>query len=128
MTQNAAPHNTKIISLILRSLNIEECEPKAILQIHEFIYKYATDILRDAAQYASVAERSIISEKDVKLALQTKVSKYFVPPPSRAYMNDIAAMVNSKQLKSQLKENEKLPSGKHVLLNHESKIIDKNEM
>lgn len=122
MSQGNAPHNTKVISLILRSLGIEECEPKTILQIHEFIYKYSTEIMRDAAQYAELAERKIITEKDIKLALQTKVGRYFIPPPSRSYMTDIATMINSKPLRSHTEDNIKLPTGKNALLNHESKL------
>lgn len=128
MTQTAAPHNTKVISLILRSLGIEECEPKTILQIHEFIYKYSTDILRDAAQYAELAERTIITEKDIKLALQTKVGRYFVPPPPRSYMNDIATMVNSRPIRTHVEDNIKIPSGKNALLNHESKITNEKDI
>ncbi|KRH92388.1 Transcription initiation factor TFIID, subunit TAF9 [Pseudoloma neurophilia] len=119
---NVVPHNTKMISMILRSLGIEECEPKTILQIHEFIYKYATDIMRDAAQYAELAERKIITEKDIKLALQTKVGRYFIPPPSKVYMSELANMINSKPLRSHSEDNIKMSSGKNALLNHETKL------
>lgn len=128
MVSSTAPHNTKVISLILRSLGIEECEPKTILQIHEFIFKYSTDILRDAAQYAEIAERTIITEKDIKLALQTKVGRYFVPPPPRSLMKDIASMVNSRPLRPQPEDNIKLPTGKNALLNHESNIEDEQDL
>lgn len=121
----AAPHNTKVISVILRSLGIEECEPNTILQIHEFMFKYATDVLRDASQYAQLNDRSIISEKDIKLALQSKVGRYYVPPPSRAYMNEISSMVNSRSLRQHVDEHIKL-SGKG-LLNHEPKLDTKND-
>merc|ERR1711953_100873 len=122
MSQSAAPHNTKVISIILRSLGIEECEPKAILQIHEFIYKYSIDVLRDAAQYAEINDSTVVTEKDIKLALQTKVGRYFIPPPSRAYMNDLATMVNARQMRSQSEDHIKLPASKNVLLNQESRL------
>lgn len=128
MAENTAPRDTKVISLILRSLGIEECEPKAILQIHEFIYKYATDVLKDASQYSEMVDRQVITEKDIKLALQTKVGRYFVPPPSRAYMNDISAMVNSRAIRGHGEGANKLPLGKNTLLNFESKLVDEDEI
>lgn len=128
MSESSAPRDTKVISLILRSLGIEECEPKAILQIHEFVYKYATDVMKDASQYAEMVDRQVITEKDIKLALQTKVGRYFVPPPPRAYMNDIGTMVNSRPIRPHGEGANKLPMGKNTLLNFESRLIDENEM
>lgn len=126
MSENVAPRDTKVISLILRSLGIEECEPKAILQIHEFIYRYTTDVLGDASQYAEMDDRDIIEERDIKFALQTKVGRYFVPPPPRTYMNDICVMVNSKPIRAHVEGSNKLPTGKSTLLNFESKLAEKN--
>ena len=96
--ENLAPRDAKVISIILRSLGIEECEPKVIVQLLEFAYKYATDVVKDARLYSEHCGRSSISVSDVKLALQTKVGKHFVPPPPRHYLMEIDNTVNSKPL------------------------------
>jgi len=84
--------------MILRSLGIEECEPKVILQLLEFVHKYSIDIIEDAKLYASYSNREVISAKDIKLALQTKVGKYFLPAPPRSFLQHNANVVNSKPL------------------------------
>lgn len=118
--ENLAPRDAKIISVILRSLGIEECEPKVIIQLLEFAYKYSTDVLEDALLFAEHANRTQINTADVKLALQTKVGKHFVPPPPRQYLGDIAASVNSKPLTVPDGENFlKVPSSALLSLDYE---------
>lgn len=95
---NLAPRDAKIISIILRSLGIEECEPKVIVQLLEFAYKYSCDILEDALLYAKYSERSTIIGKDVKLALQTKVGKHFLPAPPRNFLQSSADATNSRPM------------------------------
>lgn len=96
--ENLAPRDAKVISIILRSLGIEECEPKVIVQLLEFAYKYSCDVLEDALLYAKLCERDAINSKDVKLALQTKVGKHFVPAPPKGFLQTTADQVNAKPL------------------------------
>ena len=95
---NLAPRDAKIISIILRSLGIEECEPKVIVQLLEFAYKYSCDVLEDAYLYSKYCERTVITGKDIKLALQTKIGKHFVPPPPKGFLIHSAEQVNLKPL------------------------------
>jgi transcription initiation factor TFIID subunit 9B len=55
--ESSVPREAKVVSLILRSLGIEECEPKVILQILEFAYKYTTDVLIDAQAFMRVLQQ-----------------------------------------------------------------------
>lgn len=103
--ENLAPRDAKVISVILRSLGIEECEPKVIVQLLEFAYKYSCDVFEDALLYAKLCERSTITSKDMKLALQTKVGKHFVPAPPRALLSPVADQINTKQLSQPDSEN-----------------------
>ncbi|KAI5169639.1 transcription initiation factor TFIID subunit 9 [Pancytospora epiphaga] len=96
--ENLAPRDAKVISVILRSLGIEECEPKVISQLLEFGYKYTTDVIEDAILYARYAERENVTVKDMKLALQMKVGKYFLPAPPRTFLQASAEITNSKPL------------------------------
>lgn len=97
-SDNLAPRDAKVISLILRSVGIEECEPKVILQFLEVAYKYFIESLEDAMLYADQAERTVPNGADIKMAIQTKIGKYFVPPPPRQFMLEISSRVNSKPL------------------------------
>jgi transcription initiation factor TFIID subunit 9B len=98
VTDNLAPRDAKVISLILRSVGIEECEPMVILQFLELAYKYFISIADDSALYAAQAGRTSPNSQDVKLAMQTKVGKYFVPPPPRQFMLEISSRINAKPL------------------------------
>lgn len=125
--ENLAPRDAKIISVILRSLGIEECEPKVIIQLLEFAYKYTTDVLEDAQLLSEHCGRSIINTNDVKLALQTMVGKHFVPPPPRQYLNEIASSVNSKPLSTPDSENFlKVPGASVALLNLDYDVLKKD--
>ncbi|OAG29603.1 transcription initiation factor TFIID subunit 9B [Nematocida displodere] len=95
---NLAPRDAKIISLILRSVGIEECEPKVILQFLEVAYKYFAELLDDSMLYAAQVGRQTPNTKDIKLAMQTKIGKYFVPPPPRQFMLEISSRINAKPL------------------------------
>ncbi|KAI5189267.1 transcription initiation factor TFIID subunit 9B [Nematocida sp. AWRm77] len=95
---NLAPRDAKIISLILRSIGIEECEPKVILQFLEIAYKYFVEVVDDATLYAEHAGRQTPNDKDIKLAIQTKIGKYFIPPPPRQFMLEISSRLNAKPL------------------------------
>ncbi|KCZ79619.1 hypothetical protein H312_02992 [Anncaliia algerae PRA339] len=92
------PREAKLVSLVLRTLGIKECEPKVLIQLLEYSYKYSTSILLDAQMYCTHCNRSKILVDDIKLALQTKIGRHFVPPPPRDYINEIALQVNSKPL------------------------------
>ncbi|OQS53416.1 TAF9 [Ecytonucleospora hepatopenaei] len=96
--ENLLPRDAKVISAILRSLGIEECEPKVIIQLLEFAYKYSTSILVDAHKYATHCERDSITPSDIKLAIQTKSSHVFVPAPSKTLLQAHADAINKNPL------------------------------
>lgn len=93
-----APRDAKVASIILRSLGIEECEPVVIVQLLEFAYHYSCDILKDARIYATSCGRENIAVKDVKLALQAKVGRHFLPAPPRDFLQEQMAVVNARPL------------------------------
>lgn len=125
MSNDNIPRDAKVISLILRSQNIKHCSPKVILQLLEFSYKYVTDVLTDANNFADYCSRKNITADDVKLALQTRVGKQFVTPPPRQYMIDIAYALNSKPLVEYESENlVVLPDNRKSLMGLEYDITD----
>lgn len=95
---DSTPRDAKVVSILMRSFGVEECEPMVLVQVLEYAYKYATDILKDAKLYSEHCKRTRITVSDIKLALQTKIGRHFVPPPPRDYINELAVSVNSKPL------------------------------
>ncbi|KAI8871911.1 transcription factor TAFII-31, partial [Ramicandelaber brevisporus] len=49
------PRDAVAVTMILRSLGIEECEPRVVPQLIEFVHKYTADVLQDAQVYADHA-------------------------------------------------------------------------
>ena len=96
--ENLAPWDAKTIATVLRTIGIEECEPKVIVQLLEFLHKYSGEILSDASLYAKMCERESISGKDVKLALQLRVGKQFLPVPLKGFLKANAESINGKPL------------------------------
>ncbi|ORD94122.1 transcription init factor put [Enterospora canceri] len=96
--ESLLPRDAKIISAILRSLGIEECEPRVIVQLLEFAYKYSTGVMLDAQGYARHCESETITQKDIKLAIQTKSSQQFLPAPSRNLLQATAESINKNPL------------------------------
>jgi len=126
--ESLAPRDAKIVSVILRSVGIEECEPKVILQFLEVAYKYFTEVIEDAMLYAQQAERTVPNTKDIRLAIQTKMGKYFVPPPPRQFMLEISSRINAKPLVVAETTNLiKLPGDKTTLLELYYATIRKDE-
>lgn len=104
-SENLAPRDAKMISIVLRSYGIEECEPKVIAQFQEFAYKYCCDVIEYAYLCCKLDDRTTISAKDMKLALQTNIGKHFVPPPPRNFIQSSAELLNSKPLSTPDPEN-----------------------
>ncbi|KAI5172839.1 transcription initiation factor TFIID subunit 9B [Nematocida sp. LUAm3] len=126
---NLAPRDAKIISLILRSVGIEECEPKVILQFLEVAYKYFVEVVDDALLYAEQVGRTTPNTKDIKLAIQTKVGKHFVPPPPRQFMLEISSRINAKPLVvSETANLLRIPGEKSTLLELYYATIRKDEV
>lgn len=74
------PRNAQMMALLLKSMGIEEWEPRVINQLLEFMYSYTSDILKDSVDYAAHAGRKQIDIADVRLAVDSKTSKCQTPP------------------------------------------------
>ena len=140
MSDSTTPRDAKVISAILRSLGIEECEPRVLIQLLEYSCKYSSDILNDAKLYSlyrnkddqsktdqNKIEQPRITIEDVKIALQTKIGRYFVPPPPRDYINEISNNINSRNLTPADSDTVlSMPPSKIALFNLEYEIIKKD--
>ncbi|KAL4388064.1 hypothetical protein GQ457_09G005160 [Hibiscus cannabinus] len=77
------PRDAKIVKSLLKSMGVEEYEPRVIHQFLELWYRYVVDVLTDSQAYSEHAGKQTIDCDDVKLAIQSKVSFSFSQPPPR---------------------------------------------
>lgn len=77
------PRDAKIIEGLLKSMGVEEYEPRVIHKFLELWYRYVVDVLTDAQVYSEHASKSAIDLDDVKLAIQSQANFSFSQPPPR---------------------------------------------
>jgi len=89
------PRDAKAIAAILKSMGVEDFEPRVVNMLMEFMHRYVSDVLQDAQVYASHANKSAIDLDDVRLATQAKVNFGFTQPPPREVLLELAQNKNS---------------------------------
>lgn len=77
------PRDAKIVKTLLKSMGVDQYEPRVVHQFLELWYRYVVDVLTDAQVYSEHAGKSTIDSDDVKLAIQSKVNFSFSQPPPR---------------------------------------------
>ncbi|KAJ9568430.1 hypothetical protein OSB04_004396 [Centaurea solstitialis] len=84
------PRDAKIVKTLLKSMGVENYEPRVVHQFLELWYRYVVDVLTDAQVYSEHAGKSSIDSDDVKLAIQSKVNFSFSQPPPREVLLELA--------------------------------------
>ncbi|KAJ8937760.1 hypothetical protein NQ318_006623 [Aromia moschata] len=74
------PKDGQVIMAIMKEMGITEYEPKTIVQLTEFVYRYATSILEEARMYANNSKKKFLDADDVRLALQLTSESTFTTP------------------------------------------------
>ncbi|KAK9056094.1 hypothetical protein SSX86_027182 [Deinandra increscens subsp. villosa] len=88
------PRDAKIVKTLLKSMGVENYEPRVVHQFLELWYRYVVDVLTDAQVYSEHASKSTIDSDDVKLAIQSKVNFSFSQPPPREVLLELARVRN----------------------------------
>jgi transcription initiation factor TFIID subunit 9B len=83
---------------ILKSMGVDQYEPKVINQLLEFMHKYVRDILQDAIEYKEHAHKNEVDVSDVRLATSGKLSFCFTHPPPREVLLGLATARNEVPL------------------------------
>lgn len=81
--ESAVPRDAKIVKSLLKSMGVEDYEPRVVHKFLELWYRYVVDVLTDAQVYSEHAAKTAIDCDDVKLAIQSKVNFSFSQPPPR---------------------------------------------
>jgi transcription initiation factor TFIID subunit 9B len=95
------PPDAVAVQNLLRSMGVEDFEPRVINQLLDFTYKYITDVLLDAEAYHAQVEkneRGTVDLDDVMLAITTRAAHSFVQPPGQDTIKEIADVMNKQEL------------------------------
>lgn len=71
---NDVPRDAKAMDLILKSMGVEEYEPRVINQLLEFYHRYVTEVLQDAQAYAGMHHQCFFFCNFVSQTTQAKHS------------------------------------------------------
>ncbi|KAL1559176.1 Transcription initiation factor TFIID subunit 9 [Salvia divinorum] len=96
--EDVMPKDAKIVKELLKSMGVDDYEPRVVNQFLELWYRYVVDVLSDSQVYAEHAGKSIIDSDDVKLAIQSKVNFSFSQPPPREVLLELARSRNKVPL------------------------------
>ncbi|KAK9877915.1 hypothetical protein WA026_020139 [Henosepilachna vigintioctopunctata] len=88
------PKDGQVIMAMMKEMGINECDPKTIVQLCEFVYRYATSVLDEARMYANNTKKKNLDVDDVKLALQLTNESSFTTPPPREIILECAHVKN----------------------------------
>ncbi|XP_018320425.1 transcription initiation factor TFIID subunit 9 [Agrilus planipennis] len=77
------PKDGQVIMSIMKEMGITEYEPKTIIQLTDFVYRYATSNLEEARNFANNCKKKFIDLDDIRLALQLSSESSFTTPPPR---------------------------------------------
>lgn len=91
------PKDGQVILSIMREMGITEYEPKTLVQLTEFVYRYVTSVLDEARAYAN-SKKKFVELDDVRLALELSSESSFTTPPSREIVMECARNKNSSPL------------------------------
>eukprot|EP00249_Psilotum_nudum_P012471 c23803_g1_i2 orf=112-666(+) len=92
------PKDAKLVKSILKSMGVQQHEPRVVHQFLDFWYRYVVEVLTDAQVFSEHAGKTIIDCEDVNLAIQTRVNHSFSQPPPRETLMELARIRNSTPL------------------------------
>ena len=82
----------------MKEMGVTEYEPKTVVQLTEFMYRYATSILEEARTYANNSKKKFLDLDDIRLALKLSSESSFTMPPSRDVLLECARTKNNSPL------------------------------
>ncbi|XP_065851750.1 transcription initiation factor TFIID subunit 9-like isoform X2 [Euphorbia lathyris] len=88
------PRDAKIVKTLLKSMGVDDYEPRVMHQFLELWHRYVADVLTDAQVYSEHAGKSTVDCDDLKLAIQSKVNFSFSQPPPREVLLELARSRN----------------------------------
>ncbi|RIA97031.1 transcription initiation factor IID, 31kD subunit-domain-containing protein [Glomus cerebriforme] len=97
-SKDQVPRDSRVIQLILQAAGIKDYEPKVVQQLLEFAHRYTIDVIQDASAYSEHAAKNDIDIDDIKLAIQSRITHSFAPPPRQELLTLLAKERNKEPL------------------------------
>ncbi|XP_050308926.1 transcription initiation factor TFIID subunit 9 [Anthonomus grandis grandis] len=94
------PKDGQVVLAIMKEMGITEYEPKTIVQLTEFVYRYATSVLQEARMYANNSNKRTLDIDDIRLAIELSAESSFTTPPPREVVIECASAKNYTMLPS----------------------------
>ncbi|OMJ09009.1 Transcription initiation factor TFIID subunit 9 [Smittium culicis] len=111
--ENMIPKEIKLMTLLLQSQGVEDCEPNVINQLLEF-----------SNMYSEHADKKELDLDDVRLAIQGRVNYSFTNPPEREFFMELAETCNKVPLPLiPERYGVRLPPEKHSLVGINFQIV-----
>lgn len=95
---NILPKDGQVVLAIMKEMGITEYDPETIVQLTEFMYRYATSIIQEARLYANNTTKKCLEANDIKLAIQLTSESTFTTPPPREIVLECASVKNYSAL------------------------------
>lgn len=98
MAKDVKPRDTRLIHLLLTSLDVPEYEENVPLQLLTFAHQYVSSALTDAQVYQDHRNGNHIEGGDVKLAIAGKMNHSFKGAPPKEFLLELANERNRRPL------------------------------
>eukprot|EP01117_Protostelium_nocturnum_P010282 TRINITY_DN3698_c0_g1_i2.p1 TRINITY_DN3698_c0_g1~~TRINITY_DN3698_c0_g1_i2.p1 ORF type:complete len:195 (-),score=60.76 TRINITY_DN3698_c0_g1_i2:22-606(-) len=94
------PLEAKQMESILKSMGVQDYDPRVVNQLMELTHRYVSDLLKSSSIYSQHAGKIEVDLDDLKLASQARINRSFTQPPPRELILDFAKHKNSVSLPS----------------------------
>lgn len=84
------PNDAHTVEAILKSMGVDEFDPRVTHQLLELLYRHVSNILLEARQYSEHADKQAIDADDVRLAINSRSFSAFAQPPPRQVIAQLA--------------------------------------
>lgn len=98
--KEAKPRDTRLMHLLLSSLNVPSYEENVPLQLLTFAHQYVHSALTDAQTFQDHRNAKEMEASDVKLAIASKMNHSFKGAPPKEFLLELAGERNRRALPS----------------------------
>lgn len=92
------PRDTRLVHLLLSSLNVPAYEENVPLQLLTFAHQYVHSTLSDAQSFQDHRNGKELEASDVKLAIASKMNHSFKGAPPKEFLLELAGERNRRAL------------------------------
>jgi len=93
------PSDAVAVRNVLKSMGVEQHDPRVVNMLLDFMYKYVSEVVLDAEAFSEQAGRpGEVDTEDITLAIQSRTAHYFIQHPPIASQQQLGDRVNAVPL------------------------------